>query len=124
MEENIDKLITILKEQAQVFLLDAKEFFPFGTYINKEDKIVPVGAYLGSDYSPSLMLIDLLEKDFKQGIMNDDYKIAGIAIDCSLRENNSSFDIIEIRLFEADKEVYNRHFKYEIKEHSVDFFDV
>ncbi|HEY4325720.1 MAG TPA: hypothetical protein VGN20_17120 [Mucilaginibacter sp.] len=123
MKENIDRLIEILKEQAQVFLLDAKEFYPFGTCINKENEIVPVSAYWENDNPPSQPLIDLLEKHFKQGIENGDYKIAGIAIDGLQRENNFTYDIIEIRFFETDKEVYKKYFKYEIKEHSVEFFE-
>ncbi|MCR8559494.1 hypothetical protein KXD93_17685 [Mucilaginibacter sp. BJC16-A38] len=123
MESDLEIIIRVLKMQAEAFLLGAKEFYPFGTYINKTGEIVPVGAYLGSDYSPSLPLIDLLEKDFKQGIENNEYKIAAIAVDGSVTEKGIVYDIMEIRFFETDKDIYKKYYKYKINPHSVDFLE-
>lgn len=124
MEENIDKVINTLKLQAELFLLDAREFFPFGTYINEKDEIVPVGAYLENDRPPSLEVIELLEKAFNIDIKKGECKIAGIAIDITIKENNGRYDGIEMRFFEQDKEVYKRYLKYRIKENSVDFSEI
>ncbi len=60
IESEIEKLARVLKQQAEAFLLDAREFYPFGTYINMKDEIVPFGAYTGEDeYPPSQDVIDL-----------------------------------------------------------------
>src|SRR5580698_474647 len=123
MEKDIHKIITRLKQQAELFLLDAMEFFPFGTYINKKDEIVPVGAYFENDRTPSLEVIDLLEKGLKDHIKKGDCKIAGIAIDVRISENSATYDAIEMRFYEPNKEVYKKYFQYKIKENSVDFFE-
>jgi len=117
----MDKVIHILKQQAEVFLLDAGEFYPFGTYINMQNKIIPVGTYSENDRPSSLDVIDLIEKAFKDNIQKGDCKVAAMAINVSIKENNKSCDAIEMRFFEADKEVYKKYFKYEIKENSVEF---
>ena len=95
--ENLERIVNVLKQQAEAFLLSAKEFYPFGTYINYDGEIVPVGAYLEGDFPPSLPLIDLLEKDFKQLVEKGAYAIAAIAIDVRLTENGIIYDGIEMR---------------------------
>jgi len=123
MEKQIDKLINVIKMQAQVFLLDSGEFYPFGTCIDKFNKIIPVGAYLGEEHSLSVDLINLLEKDFKEGINNDNYQIAAIAVDVIIRKNYNKYDGIEMIFFEPNKDAYKKHFKYIIHENYVEFID-
>lgn len=65
----------------------------------------------------------MLEKSFKESIQKGDCKIAAIAIDVTMNKNNKVCDAIELRFFEANKDVYKRHFKYEIKKHSVLFLE-
>ena len=123
MKNDIEKLISVVKQQAEAFLLDAREFYPFGTYINAKNEIVPVGAYLGSEYSPSLEVIDLLERAFNDKAKKGDCIIGGIAVDVTQKVNDKSYDAIEIRFFEPDKEGYKKYFRYEIKESSVEFIE-
>ena len=123
MRENINRLINAIKQQAEGFLLEAKEFYPFGTYINKKNEIVPVGVYLGNDYSPSLEIIDLLEKNFKDNIKKGECKIAAIAIDVVIKEKDVNHDAIELRFFVDGRESYKKYLKYEIKQKQVVFSD-
>jgi len=125
MVEDVNKVINTLKLQAELFLLDAGEFFPFGTYINKDSEIVPVGACLKNenDRPTSLEVIELLEKAFNFDIETGKCKIAGIAIDITIRENNETYDGIEMRFFEPNKKVYTKLLKYRINRNSVDFFE-
>jgi len=122
-KENIDKIINALKQQAELFLLNADEFYPFGTYINKKGAVIPVGAYFENDKTPSLEIIDLIEKAFNDHLQKGDCKIAAIAIDVTVKENNETYDAVEMRFFEVDKEVYKKYFKYEVKENTVQFFE-
>jgi len=117
-----EKIINIVLQQAELFLLDANEFYPFGTCVNKKDEIIPVGAYLGGDHPESQALIDLLEKDFKEGIETGNYKIAALAIDILIRKGNERYDGIEMRFFEP-KGISKRVYEYTIKEHSVEFVE-
>ena len=123
-KENINKIINSLKQQAELFLLDAGEFYPFGTYINMKNEIVPVGAYSENDRPLSSELIDLLEKGFKDDIQKGDCKLGALAIDVSVKEDNKVYDALEIRFFEPKTEIYKKYFKYEIKGNSVEFFDM
>lgn len=65
MKNYSEKLIAAIKEQVQMFLLDAGEFYPFSTCIDKNNQIKPVSAFLGVDFSSSLELIFLLEKELR-----------------------------------------------------------
>jgi hypothetical protein len=120
-ETNIERLVSILKLQAEAFLLDAREFYPFGTYIDMEDKIVPVGAYLGDGHPMSLEVIEFLEKTFAIRLQKGECKIAAIAIDSYMKQNDEKYDGIEIRFFEVGKEVYKKYFIYIIKDSYVEF---
>jgi hypothetical protein len=123
MEKDIKKIVNTLKQQAELFLLDAEEFYPFGAYINIANKIIPVGAYSENDRPSSSEVIDLLEKAFKDHIQKGDCKLGALAIDVTIKENNKVYDAIEMRFFKTNKEVYKKYFKYEVKENSVAFFD-
>jgi hypothetical protein len=118
-----EKIIDIVQKQVELFLLDANEFYPFGTYINQKDEIIPVGSYLEGDHLNSQELINLLEKGFKQGIQNGDYKIAVLAIDILIRKSNAMYDGIEMRFFEPNNEVYKKVYTYIIKDNSVEFVE-
>ena len=122
IESEIEKLVHVLKQQAEVFLLDAKEFYPFGTYMNIKDEIVPVGAYTTEEHPQSQDVIELLEKGFTKRIQNGECKIGAIALDIYINENNEKYDAIEVRFFETGKEVYKKHFRYVIKETCVKFY--
>ena len=122
IETDIERLIRVLKQQAELFLLDAKEFYPFGTYINMQDEIVPVGAYPGGNHPLSSDVIDLLERSFKESIRLRECKIGAIALDILIRKNGEAEDGIEIRFFEGDKDVYNQYFKYVINNSDVEFY--
>jgi len=123
MQNDKERVIDVIKKQAKIFLLDAKEFYPFGTYINRENDIVPAAAHSASEFPASQELIDILERDFIEGIKNDDYKIAVLATDISIKKNGLTRDGIEMRFFEPGKDVYSQYYTYTIKKDSVDFSD-
>jgi hypothetical protein len=121
MNETSDQVVEILKQQATLFLLDAGEFYPFGTCLNHSDNVVPVGVYFENDHPSSQEAIESLEKGLIQGVQNGNYKIAALAIDITIIENSTACDAIEIRFFEPDKEVYQKYFKYVVKDDTVEF---
>ena len=123
MKETIKKLINVIKQQVELFILNAGEFYPFGSCIDKNDNIIPIGAYIEdeNDRPPSLELISLLEKSIRKGILNENFTIGAIAIDVVIKEYGESYDAVEIRFFEVGKE-YKMHFKYTCKNKHVEFF--
>lgn len=122
--DNTEILIKVIKQQAEVFLLDAREFFPFGTYINSENKVVPFSAYIedADDRPESQPLIDLLEKTIQTKINNREGVIGALAFDVFINDEQGRFDGMIIRIIENDILV-ERRFKYTIHENHVDFTD-
>jgi hypothetical protein len=118
----VNTLITIVKEQAEIFLLDAGEFYPFGTVADKYNKIIPIAAYLGepNDRPQSVPLIELIEEAIKAKIISGDYIIGAVAIDVTINENDELIDGLEIRVFEHDRS-YKQLFRYAIKQNTVVF---
>nr|WP_121271548.1 hypothetical protein [Pedobacter schmidteae] len=112
MKKNIEKLIKVIKEQVQTFLLDAGEFYPFGTCIDRNDQIKPISAYLNDDFPSSLELISMLEKRLKEGVQNGDFKIGVLVIDVTVKENNISADAIELRFFQPNNLDDKQYIKY------------
>lgn len=89
----MEKLIRVIKEQARIFLLDAGEFYPFGSCIDENNKI-------------------------KHGA----YKIAVIAVNVTIKENNVDRDAIEIRIFEIGNKEYKKYIKYTTYGTHIEFF--
>ena len=105
-----------------MFLLNAGEFFPFGTYIGQENNIVPFSVYIEdeNDRPASQPLIELLEKNIKSGLAEGEILIGALAYDIFIKENDEKFDAIMIHIFDADND-YEKPFKYYIHENYVEF---
>jgi hypothetical protein len=121
--EQTDLLIKVIKQQAEAFLLNAGEFFPFGTYINDKNEVVPYGVYIedDNDRPQSQPLIDMLERGIRTRINTGECIVGALAYDIFVHENQEKFDAMVIRIFENDTFV-ERCFKYCIHENHVDFF--
>ena len=116
----LEKLINVSKTQAEVFLLDAGEFYPFGNYIDKEDKVKPLLIYLENDMPKSQEVIEVLEDSFQSGLLNE-YKMAAIATDVLMTVKGEKLDALQIRLFEDGKEVSEIYLKYIVNKDNVEF---
>jgi len=121
MSIDLEKLISVIKEQVQMFLLDAGEFYPFGTCIDKDGKIKPVSAFLEGDFPSSLELISLLEKQLREGILNGNYKISVLVIDVSVKEDNIKYDAMELRFFEPKDVEKKQYIKYITHSNFIEF---
>jgi len=117
MEENMSKLIKAIKDQAELFLLDAAEFYPFGTYINMQNEIVPVGPSSDNEHPDISSMIKQLENYLR----TVKHKIAALAIEVSINENDVKYDALEIRFYDPLNGYYKQYFKYLIKDEHVDF---
>lgn len=118
---DVEKLINILKGQAQEFLLEQGEFYPFGTYVNNDGVIKPIAAWSGNDTPPSSELIKILENYIENALSNKGYRAAAVVIDVYTRENGKRYNALELRLYEFNKEPYMRYFKYNIDGNHIVF---
>ena len=118
--DNVELLVNVIKAQAEVFLVNIGEFYPFGTYINNIGEIVPVGAYLEDDMPQSQNVMEMLEKCFKSKLIND-YKVAALATDVLSTVNGVKTDALQIRFFISGKEVSEVILKYVLNKDKVEF---
>ena len=123
--EKEETLIKVIKQQAEIFLLDAREFFPFGTYIDNKNRVVPFSAYIEdeNDRPESQPLIDMLERGIRTRINNGECIIGALAYEVVMTKNYEKFDVMVIRIYENNKFV-ERYFKYDIYEDHVTFLEV
>lgn len=124
MEENTKKLINIILQQAEIFLLDAGEFFPFCSCLDKSNNIIPVIANIKdkNDRPASSDVISLLERGIKERLASEEYILGAIGVDVTGNRNGVTFDAIEIRIFYAYKNNVDKiYYKYNIRENKVDF---
>ena len=104
--------------QAKTFLADAGEFFPFGSVIDRDGNLKPVGIYFGDDHPQSTEVLERLEKVIIEGVKKHDYRIAAIGLDVAINTctDNVSVkkDAIEIRLYDLDAPDHkNFYYSYE-----------
>jgi hypothetical protein len=123
--DNYERLINVIKQQAEAFLLDAREFYPFGTYINSKNEVVPFSAYIeeANDRPESQPLIDMLERGIRTRINSGDCITGALAYDVVRTKNHVKFDVMVIRIYENDKFI-ERYFKYDSYEGHVTFLEV
>lgn len=122
--EEIEQLLSNVKEQVQIYLLDSGEFFPFGVAIDITNNIKPFSIYINekNDRPSSLDLINLLENHVQKELINGNYLFACICINVALKQNEQLVDAIEIRIFEKNN-TYKKYFEYIIKANYVEFIN-
>ena len=99
------KIIDAIVVQARGFLEEMGEFYPFGTMIDANGKIYPMGIFIEDDNPPSNILIEMLEKQIVEGITSGVYIMGSIGIDIYLNpENGKKDNAIEIRTLMQGKD--------------------
>src|ERR1700712_4189928 len=95
MQELVENII----RQADYFLKEQGEFYPFATVISKNGEIRPLGLLLEDNYPESEDVIEHLEKLLDQGISRGEYQSAAIGINVMMKKNQKyESEALEIRL--------------------------
>jgi len=103
--ESIEKFVKSIREniilQAENFLNEAGEFYPFGAVIDTKGDLKPVGIYFGEEYPDAGEVIDKLGIALYEGLEKGNYKIVGMGIDVYLPgEEDKKRTAIEIRIMD------------------------
>lgn len=118
------QLISIVKQQAEIFLLEEGDFYPFGTYLTHSGEIVPVSAFIEEedDRPNSNKIISLLEKASDQKLISGECSAFAIATDVAINEGGVKYDAVQIRIKEQNnsKELF---LKYQLNETSITFLN-
>ena len=118
---NLEDLINFIKEQVQAFISDGGEFYPFGTCIDKYDKLVPVSAFSEQEFPSPLELISVLENNFRERVITGEFKVAAIVTDVTIKEDGLAYNAIEIRMIELGREEHKEYIKYYTNQNLVEF---
>jgi hypothetical protein len=97
----VDLLTENILWQAEYYLNDCDEFYPFGCGINVNSELKPFSVYWGNDHPKSANVIDELENAIKSQINLKIYEAAAIGVDVYLNLPNSmdKGTAIQIRYF-------------------------
>jgi len=78
---DLDKLMHALLPFAQQMLAKHGEFYPYGSTMTTDGRIVAQAAYDGHEHPPSQQLIDLMTQAFRQQAAAGEIRAAGICYD-------------------------------------------
>lgn len=95
----IAPLVENIIRQADYFLKECNEFYPFATVIGRKGEIKPFGILLENDRPHPEIVLKELQKVLASGLSLGEYQAYAIGINVSLNQEKSVQDAIEIRIF-------------------------
>jgi hypothetical protein len=111
---DLDALLPVLLDFAQLMLAKAGEFLPFAASMSVDGTIKSVGGYSGDEHPPSQELIDLLVSAFQRDAVTQSIRATGICIDVRTIPpgETAKTDAICSRLEHADGEAVDVYLPY------------
>ena len=111
----INVLTDNIKSQAEYFLTDAQEFYPFGASINYRNEVIPVSVYFGEDHPDSNDVIAQLAPTLNEGLQKGKYKMAALGLDVyNTDANGVKSAALEIRIMHMEGQLATFHIPYYI----------
>jgi len=94
-----EDLMNVALPFAKQMLQQYGEFFPYGSAMQPDGKIIQIGGYDGREHPPSAEIITLLKDGFKQGAKKKKYKATALVYDVrTTLADGSKSDAIAIAL--------------------------
>lgn len=89
IEKDIQNIIDYSHKFAETMLNNGKEYYPFGTKINNNGELIPVGYKDNeSDYPESQKVIDELTAEFERELKIGEIKAYGLTYDVRVQTDN------------------------------------
>ncbi len=101
----IEKLINITIDQAEFFLKDAKEFYPFATVYTNDAEFKPVSINSEENNPKSNIVLEELEKEIIAEFRKGDYLAVALGSDVYLNIENRKVTAIEIKYADAGESI-------------------
>lgn len=118
-DKTFDDLIEIMLLQAQKFLEELGEFFPYASVLSSEGELSTLGIYNDDDNDfTAKKAIDIFQNNIKKEIENGSVLIGAIGIDVSIKETNEN--AIMIKATDDGIKWHDRNFLYTIKNKVVE----
>jgi len=123
MEKETIKLIDDIMSQAKLFLTDAGEFYPFGSYMKPDGTISPVGVYLENDHPESQDVLQILENAMKKRIEKKEAVVVGIGLDVLYKPDGESEkkDALKVMVLTNEGDSMDYYFPYKNKDGEFTF---
>jgi hypothetical protein len=111
---DLDELLPVLFEFAQLMLSESGEFFPFAAAMKRVGQIQSIGGYTGDEHPLSQDLIDLLVESLRRDAAAGTIRASGICMDVRTIPPGSSekSDAICARLEHEDGEAIDVFLPY------------
>lgn len=115
-----DKFIILLRDniiqQAEFYLKDAGEFYPYGAAIDKNEQIQYISAYVEEEFPASQPLIDILEEGMKKGVADGRYLLGAIGYDVYINKPGiaEKQSALMIRVLDVDEVVLECYVHYSL----------
>ncbi|MGC8491574.1 MAG: hypothetical protein ACP5SH_07535 [Syntrophobacteraceae bacterium] len=108
---------------AEKMLLRNGVFFPYGSALDPDGKVVAVGVYDGREHPPSKDIILLYKEAFRQGAMSGKYAATALVYDVriTLPSSNRKPEAIAVSLNHRNDYSVVIFFPYEIKKDRIQF---
>ena len=124
MTNQITPLLNKTIEHASFFLKEYKEFYPFAIVRKKGGVLTPLNIFEGDDHPSSTHLLQELERLLESGFEKYEYDAFAIGIDVTVTRFGQKHDAIQIKLNWTGEYYEDCFVPYEVKESSVELFDV
>lgn len=117
--KNFDSLIELMLFQAQKFLEEMGEFFPYASVLTSSKELSTIGIFNDDDDNFNAQkAIDIFTNKIKQGIDSGEILIGAIGVDVLLKESNQN--AIMVKVTDNGVKWHNRNFIYKITNNRVE----
>ncbi|MFW0739949.1 hypothetical protein [Flavobacterium sp. T12S277] len=118
-DKTFDDLIELMLLQAQKFLEELGEFFPYASVLSSEGELSTLGIYNDDDSDfNAKKAIDIFQNNIKKEIENGSILIGAIGIDVLIKETNEN--AIMVKATDDGIKWHDRNFLYTIKDKIVE----
>lgn len=112
-----EKLLEAIKEQAELFLIENKEFAPFATYIRENGELTYIGTY--SETADSKEMYETLLNGAYEELKDEDVRLYAIGLDGKF----NGMDVLVIEIILSPDDRYIAKYPYVLGENDVIFGD-
>ncbi|MEO6176915.1 MAG: hypothetical protein ABIP27_17310 [Flavobacterium circumlabens] len=117
--KTFDDLIDLMLLQAQKFLEEIGEFFPYASVLSSDEELTTIGIYNDSDNDfNAKKAINIFQNNIQKEIENGSVLIGAIGIDVLIKETNEN--AIMVKVTDDGIEWHERNFLYTIKNNVVE----
>lgn len=117
-DKTFEDLIELMLSQAEKFLEELGEFFPYASVLNSKKELSSLGVFDDKDDFNAKEAIDIFEKEIKKRIDNKEILLGAIGINGYIRVENR--DVILLKVTNDGITWHERDFTYNIKNGKVE----